>query len=843
MRRLLALVVPSAVLVSCSIPCHAATLDLQSAKISGTSAVACATVQADGIRFDLDMGARRSNWNNARWIVFEFANPLDLSASRALKLAVTTDKPRIDAGVYVALREADGSWYGHPWASDLTQPENAGVALFRDFNLCEWWAPPGGSHCDENIALDPGAISAVAVGCVNPMGIGALSFTLKSLADVAVEEPPTAKVAVSVGKNMLAVNGRDTIPAGVFGAFAIGYSKTPFSPREFRLALVRNLNSLGAADPVSHIQLGCHGERTSTSPRLKKDWEASMTAAPKGWVDQAKASNQRLYVEFWNEPYLNWANKNRINFNPDFYDKTRVAEGGPVYLPGEDEPLPYLKWTKDYDVPMFKWLSRAQWRRSMDSKGVMHPAPHAEPTQWNKGGQAIWKKGPFPPEDVKDGETFTVKVGTNDVTYTAVTPWHVYDETQHAYWSAKGMLKLYCDPALAYGKALKAAEPGAMYFVGWGFRPSEDNWAGWDLVYRDTVDRLIEVADGVHEHDYGGDPLNLPANYEVVQAYSVTKHGKRLQMLNTEQGATVDPQAYTGAVGGVEAASDMVRYRWLARKTLHALSACPDKVFGFCQFGGFMSIHAEGVLWKHLINLRGKLVSATCSDPGVFVVACVDGTDPQNPRPDYLPQRKELVVAVWNDNIAPREVELSIAAPAGLAFDGEGIARRVEVETGSTTNHLRIVETPVPKADGVLTRTEKVDPRSLVVITMPVTGDPTAPQVQRIQHFGKTVVAQVTADKSVSETIDIPADVLKKTKRAWLQFVAQRLGAGEGTATINGKTLPLPSAVTPENNAWIRVLPVDVADLKASNQLQFGVATKANAGYVLAMNSIVVEME
>jgi hypothetical protein len=221
----------------------------------------------------------------------------------------------------------------------------------------------------------------------------------------------------------------------------------------------------------------------------------------------------------------------------------------------------------------------------------------------------------------------------------------------------------------------------------------------------------------------------------------------------------------------------------------------------------------------------------------------VDGTDPQNPRPDYLPQRKELVVAIWNDNLTARDVELSIAAPAGLTYDGNGIARRVEVEKGAPTNHLRIVDSPVPKPEGALARTEKIDPQSLLVITMPVTGEPAAGQVQRIQHFGKTILAGVSSDAPLMEKIEIPADTLKKTKRAWLQFVAQRLADGEGTVTLNGKTMTLPSSVTPENAAWIRTLPIDVADLKAANELQFAVASKANAGYLLAMNSIVIEVE
>jgi hypothetical protein len=65
---------------------------------------------------ELDLGKKRVNWTHAKWQVLPLDGVRDLSGAAGLRIVVTTDQPRGDAGVYVAVREADGSWYEHPWA-------------------------------------------------------------------------------------------------------------------------------------------------------------------------------------------------------------------------------------------------------------------------------------------------------------------------------------------------------------------------------------------------------------------------------------------------------------------------------------------------------------------------------------------------------------------------------------------------------------------------------------------------------------------------------------------------------------------------------------------------------
>ncbi len=810
-----------------------------------------------GQRVALDLGTDRVNWNNARWVVAPLGKARDLSGYTAVRLVVETDRPRADAGVYLALREADGTWYAHPWAANLTQKRNEGLARLKDFRPCEWHTPPGGTQHDENGVFDPEAVDAVAVGCVNPLGVGTVTFVLREVGLAKLPGPPIEPVAVRVTGRLLDVNGTEHVPAGLFGTYA---QRKKGQERRYRMALKRHLfGTPGGGDEITHIQLHCWGERVHPSVRLDAGWEAKCRDAARKWADAAKQANQRLYAEFWNEPYLNWANDNRKNFDPDDYDVTRAAEGAPVHIKHDGRLAPHLRWTRDFNAPPWNWCRYGlqEWRRGRDTDGKVLLDEHARAYSTQRH---VWKRRVEtlnPPDGVEDGETYHVerqvkqrdpetgkrRTVTKQVPATAFTPWHIYDETQFTYWSGAGMLKMYVEPMRAFGEALKEADPDAMFFIGWGFRPSEDHWAGWRLLYKPTLDAGIELADGVHEHDYGGDPLKMSANYEVVQAYAMTRYGKWLKFVNTEQGAQTDPQAYPEAAAlSRTAAEDMNKYRWAARKMMLCLARTPGKAFGLCHFGHWWSDHGEGNLFRMLVNLRGRLVQVVCDDPHVYAVAAIDGTDPENPRPPEMPNRKELVVAVWNDHVSPREVKLEAGPATGTRFLREAIIRRVVLDDEAGRPTVREHSNRWVGSADVYRFSETLEPLSMVVVTLPLAGDPAGgTEVRRRQFFGRTVLAHVTGGSPVRETVAVDADALRRAERAWIKFVAERLGEGEGTVTVNGRTHPLPSCITPENAPWIRVLPIDPAELKAENEVVFDVAGEGHAGYLLGMSSLVVE--
>ena len=682
--------------------------------------------------FTLSMGDERVNWNHARWAVAEFDEPIDLSGSNAIRLTVTTDTPRRDAGVYLALREKDGSWYYQPWASDLTQETNTGTAYLRDFTKAEWVAPTGdaGGHFDENSRLDLDQIAAIAIGTVNPLGIGDVSFAITGLEAIQIDDPYASDretpARVHVTGKTLDINGTTFVPAGVFGSFnlkemTVGQTsvqidgesyriengsitvdgekhnvdkgkvkidgktykvqaETVSRANHYRLAQDKRIDHGGGGgdvgptdDPITWMVIHSVGDRTAPSPYLtNSNWEKMYQASGAKAGKLAKESDHKVYVEYWNEPYLNWANINRKNFDPGFYNVGEAKEGGEVVSKATGETMPHLRWTRDPGAPAYKWYDdRQQFRRGVDEKGNT-TLPYAMPySGWYPGKWRAAAAEMNPPDDVKDGETYTAKSGK---TYTATTPWTVYDQTQFTYWSGQGMLKPYIEPMVAYGKALKAAGGDeVVYIVGWGMRPSEDHWASWNMLYKPTIDAGIEYIDGINEHDYGGLPEKMPAVHEVVTAYGQTEHGKWLYNYNTESGLSTDPQAYPAAAsdGGAgdaskEAQANLAKFEWITHKILATLDQTPDKTRSISHFGiggPWFSDAGEGVALDMLKPLRGRMLRVIENDDDIYALASIDGTDPRNPRPEGMGPGPELTIALFNGGDQARTISLTVDRP------------------------------------------------------------------------------------------------------------------------------------------------------------------------------------
>ncbi|MFP4356228.1 MAG: hypothetical protein ACLFUJ_14000 [Phycisphaerae bacterium] len=788
-----------------------------------------------GVEITLDLSDKRVNWNHAKWSVCRFEKPLDLSAYNALLLQVEIDKPREDVGVYVALQEADGTWRHHPWAAPLVGKTNTGLARFEHFVRPAWVAPPGGSQGDENETLDVQSIQAVAIGSVNPLGVGPVTFRLKGLRAVRLPEKPSPSPKVTLSGAWLDVNGTEMIPAGAFGGF--------HGPKgqKLRLSLNRTIMSNFATggdarfsdDPIRHTMINCAGERIWPSPVLHDpQWKAKTVALAAKMARQANDRKRELWVEFWNEPYLNWAKAERGNFIPRFYNLDEAAEGAPVKLKHSGEVVPHLFWTKNYKRPPWNWCSQKDWRRGMDEDGNLYSPAHAKPYHGGVRGLygGWWDPSVHPPLDVKDGEKYTVQRGGKTLELTATTPWHVYDETQFTYWAGKGMTKFYIDQMQAFGPELKRVKPDAIFYAGWGLRPSEDKWACFNALYKPTIDAGIEYIDGLHGHDYGGGPLAELACIETVTAYGMLRHEKWLTWINTEMSGLIDTQAYPEATRQKQTTQD--KAAWLYRKILNSLYYQPAKVRGLCQF--YYDEQAEGQAFILLSNLRGKMLHVDCDDPEIIAVASVDGTDPANPRPDFLPDRKELVLAILNESQSVKQVPISPAPPAGLKL-GEPIVRQIAVEDGKTT----VAESKPGKLESV-----EIQPRRAVTITWPVTGKTDGGKtVKRRQFFIDAVVRTVTAEKPVEDVVEIDPEVLQSAGRAWVRIAVENLEPAEAQVIVGDKTYALPAAVTPDNAAWIRQIPIDPKLLTARTPVRIELTGKDRAGFLLASASILVESE
>ena len=812
-----------------------------------------------GQTLTLNLPEVRSNWTSAVWAVMELDQPVDASACDGIKLKINTDQPRGDVGVYVALRDARGTWHYAPWVTGLSQAENVGTAWFADLSLPEHITPPAGSAGNALGLIDLSTVTALAVGSVNPQGVGKVSFSVAEVTLVAGAKPAAGNtVKVEATGKTLDINGTTMIPAGLFGSFNLKGAE-----KKYRMAMGRTIQGpyverpqLG--DATTWMFVNTLGDRTGASVRLNDpQWAEKSAASGKALGEAAKAAGRGVYVEYWNEPYLNWANKNRVNFNPKYYNVDEASEGAAVKIKMDGTELPYLKWTQNYQAPLWKWADEKDWRRGKDASGKIYSTfavPYLYPRKFTD-----YAPETHPPLNVKDGEKYTVKpkverknpqtkkseivVGDKEVELTAFTPWYVYDTTQFSYWSGKGMVKLYTDPMIATGKAMKAVSPESVFIVGWGNRPSEDHWAGFTQLYQPAIDAAPEIVDGVCDHDYGGDATKMAANAEFITAYGMMKHKKWLYSFNTETANMADPQAFAtvNEADNSGALADLSKMRWSARKLIHSLMTSPDKMRSFAWFGmggPWFSETGEGVTMDLLRTLRGRMLEVRSSDPKVWAVASIDGSDPQNPRPEDLPAGQEWTLAVWNDvNVVKggkpadgaRQIAVSALAPAGMTL-GAAMWKQVEyTNAGITIKEGKGLEQPITLL-----------PQALLVVRAPITGTVGAPDLVRKQYFGSAVLAKVSADQPVAQTITIDAAQLQGAKRAWLRYVGEYAVEGSATVEVNGKSYELGRLAAPENAPRLRQIPVALEDLKADTKLVFKAVT-GGAPYVMAACSVMVE--
>ena len=186
--------------------------------------------EAPGQQFSFDLGTQRTGWTKNKWSVWQLDQPVDISQFNAMRLQVATQQPRSDVGVMIAVREADGTWYAHSWASELTQETNVHEVLFKNFSKPYFHQPAHGTFVDENDRLDLDAISAIAIGVVNPFGVGRVEFTLTSASFIQQPLKPIEALPVEVTGKLLTADDTSSIPLGIFGSYNLKSKPTGEQP-------------------------------------------------------------------------------------------------------------------------------------------------------------------------------------------------------------------------------------------------------------------------------------------------------------------------------------------------------------------------------------------------------------------------------------------------------------------------------------------------------------------------------------------------------------------------------------------------------------------------------------
>ncbi len=291
----------------------------------------------DGLRLEFDLGRQRRNWNYGRLALLEFPEPRDLSGAAALRLRVRPDRPRTDCELSVWLREADGSWYRVKSAVPLAAEVNEAVVPLADFADAGVTAPE--ATLDENQWLDPEAITHIGLGIVNSFGIGKVGLVVETLdlVPAAPPEPPEPAEVVVTGRT-LSVSGHPFVPPGLFAGYA-----DPF-PTSVRPGCYRGFAG-GPSRPPSGsteaFRIDIWYDRfASALPLHQRDWAEGLARRARAYARRAREGGFVPHLEFWNEPYLNWA-RTRKNFKRDFFER---GPAGGVVVKANGWKVPHFGW-------------------------------------------------------------------------------------------------------------------------------------------------------------------------------------------------------------------------------------------------------------------------------------------------------------------------------------------------------------------------------------------------------------------------------------------------------------------------------------------------------------------
>ncbi|MEX0652597.1 MAG: hypothetical protein WD534_02505 [Phycisphaeraceae bacterium] len=600
--------------------------------------------------------------------------------------------------------------------------------------------------------------------------------------------------AVVVSGELLSVNGQTQVPVGLFGVH-----HTQLSDEEARAWGVESVRLLFHAPDGKPVVPGehpwvpagvsqvieCFYDRYQPALVVSdpENWEQRLTSLARRYAENARDSDREHTVEFWNEPYLNWAGRPGANYDRRYYEVEEATEGGPMRLRGQAEPVEHLRWSKQV-----RTVDSRSGEVTFDAYLAHAYIGHREP----EGAEFEFRGKPYRNEQMWWGE----------------------DPTQEHYWSGQQNSIYYRQMLVPFARTLKETNPDVQLIAGWDFHIYSHGWDAWDVLYKPTIDDAIDWLDGVTEHHYGGDTRRVAMSYETVWAYAKGTHGKSLRFYNTEAGGMLDPEQPGNPRVRAEGQDPLTAQRasmtYLVRDIVYLLHMSPDKAAARAAHEAHSwSGGGDKYGFQLLRDLRGRLLETTSPSPELWSVASLN------------PQTQTLCLVLFNDADQPVNVPVSIDAPAGMRLrDG----RRLWADADATGEALTLHEQSLTGGAEGYRGTLTLGAREATAYVFEVSGEaPPEPGVVVTQHPSGQVVNRVEPGQTLELTIAIPSEAPTRASQALVRLVVD--GDVRGFE-LNGQAVALPDASSP-----LREVMIEPAMLKASNTLVFRNPDDAEHGF------------
>lgn len=608
---------------------------------------------------------------------------------------------------------------------------------------------------------------------------------------------------VSVSGLPIEINGKSEIPRGLFGVHAMDLDAA--TAAEWGIEAVRRIYQnpdgkpgriKGATGPASSdepLVVDCYFDRYQPALQLNDPaWKERLESLAKAYGENAAITGRPAFMEFWNEPYLNWATKPGVNYAPTLYRTEGVQAGDPMVLKTTGEPVEGLVW--DREIFFVK-----------DAHGGLN-----------------FVLSSYIPRDGREGETVTLGYGAGPGTlidggtvrlrgadHTLTKQWSGKDPGQKFYWSGPVNERLYNEMFGVFAAKLKATNPDVPIAAGWGFNFFNEGWEVWHRLIKPTIDKNHAWMDALHEHHYGGDSRKVAASYEVAYAYALGNYGKRLDFWNTEAGGHLDPQQPGNAKSANEGdprTRATAAMTYMLRDIAYLLDRMPDKAIHRAAHEP-QNNGGDRAAFELLKPLRGQLLETHSSMPGIWASAAI--------------REKTMTVFVFNDANSRRDVPVRLQAPPGTRFVS-GKERRVTDGVGEDGMPLEVSIVELAISGETWSASLPMEAKSAVVLEVALDGIPAFESIRRWRQDVSPEVLIPVRDGKLTATIPLPPEALLNNSGAKLRLVADNIG-DKPTVLFNGETLPAASSTLP---VWDIPIPPEM--LAAENQITL-LASQPNA--------------
>lgn len=598
----------------------------------------------------------------------------------------------------------------------------------------------------------------------------------------------SAANALRVTGRDLVVNGVADVPAALFSMHH-GPEATPGLVDDWGLGGVRFIrlttNELARPSAAPFV-LDCLFDRYQPAVLLHDPlWEENLCAFARRYAASAAEfpAGSRA-VEFWNEPYLNWASKPAVNYDGLYYNLAEAAPGAPVRPAAGGDPIPGLVW----DAP--KTVAYATNPQFPDYVATR-----------------------FMPAGTKAGEEFLWR---GEIRHTVSRSW-VHDVAQPSWWSGPVNLRYYLAMAEPFAKALKDASPDVPFIAGWGFHLFEGDWKSWDVLHRPTLDALHPWLDGYNEHHYAVDPRRVAMSYEVGYAYMLGAWGRRIGFWNTEAGGVQDPERPDSMhpLPGDGGASSRARestgaLQYFLRDVLTMLRTVPDKAKMRCAHEP-QSTPGVPAGFRLLKPIRGRLCEVVSPEADIFAVAAREGN--------------RLAVAVFNGTRSDVRRPLVVDAPRGTRL--VSLERR-RLEPIDQVGGFGLRRTDESASGNRWAGEVRLESYEAEVLVFQLEGEGTPDCIRRTQYAGRDIFVPVSGESPATFRIDLPADALAGATSAAVRWVFSR-GSAAVSASCNGIPAAAPRSAPPLREAAIPLAALRPGEntllLVADSSAEIGAAT------------------